>query len=75
MSRLEGRDYILDGFSVTDAYFVTVLNWCQATALDLAEWPVLKASYERLRKRPSVVKAMAEELVMYIDERARHTAA
>jgi glutathione S-transferase len=35
----------------------------------------VKAYYERLRARPSVAKAMAEELELYKAELARHKAA
>src|SRR5262245_17320374 len=40
---LDGRDSLLDGFTVADAYRVTVLNWATFVALDLAKWPALKA--------------------------------
>jgi glutathione S-transferase len=73
---LKGRDYLLDHFSVADAYLVTVINWTMATpAVELAKWPSVKAYYERLRARPSVAKAMAEELDLYKAELARHKAA
>ena len=73
---LRGRDYLLDHFSVADAYLVTVINWTMATPpIDLAKWPVLKAYYERLRARPSIAKAVAEEFELYKAELARHKAA
>jgi glutathione S-transferase len=73
---LKGRDYLLDHFSVADAYLVTVINWTMATPpIDLARWPALKAYYERLRARPSVAKAIAEEFELYKAELARHKAA
>ena len=73
---LKGRDYLLDHFSVADAYLVTVINWTMATPpIELAKWPVLKAYYERLRTRPSVAKAIAEEFELYKAELARHKAA
>jgi glutathione S-transferase len=73
---LKGRDYLLDHFSVADAYLVTVINWTMATPpVELAKWPSVKAYYERLRARPSVAKAMAEELELYKAELARHKAA
>ncbi|SMF77685.1 glutathione S-transferase [Tistlia consotensis] len=62
---LEGRDYLLEAFSVADAYLVTVLGWSRATSLNLADWPVLKAYVARLRERPSVARALAEELALY----------
>jgi glutathione S-transferase len=73
---LKGRDYLLDHFSVADAYLVTVISWTMATPpVELARWPVLKAYYERLRARPSIAKAIAEEFELYKAELARHKAA
>ena len=51
---LQGREFLLDHFSVADAYLVTVINWTMATPpIELAKWPNVKAYYERLRARPS----------------------
>jgi glutathione S-transferase len=73
---LKGRDYLLDHFSVADAYLVTVINWTMATPpVELAKWPVVKAYYERLRARPSIAKAIAEEFELYKAELARQKAA
>jgi glutathione S-transferase len=73
---LKDRDYLLDHFSVADAYLVTVINWTMATPpIDLAKWPNLKAYYERLRQRPSIAKAIAEEFELYKAEQARRKAA
>ena len=73
---LKGRDYLLDHFSVADAYLITVINWTMATPpIELAKWPAVKAYYERLRARPAVAKAIAEEFELYKAELARHRAA
>jgi glutathione S-transferase len=73
---LRGRDYLLDHFSVADGYLVTVINWTMATPpVELAKWPAVKAYYERLRARPSIAKAMAEEFELYKAELDRHKAA
>jgi glutathione S-transferase len=73
---LKGREFLLDHFSVADAYLVTIINWTMATPpIELAKWPVVKAYYERLRTRPSIAKAIAEEFEMYKAELARHKAA
>src|SRR6202022_2489517 len=73
---LEGRNFLLDHFSVADAYLVTVINWTMATPpIDLAKWPAIKAYYERHLKRPSVAKAVGEEFELYRAEMARHKAA
>jgi glutathione S-transferase len=73
-AHLTGRDYLLDDFSVADAYLVTVLTWTQVTPIDMARYPALSAYGSRLRKRPSVARAMAEERELYIAELARHQA-
>ena len=73
---LKGREFLLDHFSVADAYLVTVINWTMATPpIELAKWPTVKAYYERLRSRPSIAKAIAEEFELYKAEIARHKAA
>jgi glutathione S-transferase len=73
---LKGRDFLLDHFSVADAYLVTVINWTMATPpIELAKWPTVKAYYERLRHRPSIAKAIAEEFELYKAEQARKKAA
>ena len=73
---LNGREFLLDHFSIADAYLVTVINWTMATPpIDLARWPNIKAYYERTRARPSIAKALAEEFSLYKAELARHKAA
>jgi glutathione S-transferase len=73
---LKGREYLLDHFTVADAYLVTVINWTMATPpVELAKWPTVKAYYERLRTRPSIARAIAEEFELYKAEIARHKAA
>ncbi|MFX5510454.1 glutathione binding-like protein, partial [Acinetobacter baumannii] len=65
-----------DHFTVADAYLVTVINWTMATPpVALAKWPAVKAYYDRLRTRPSVARALAEEFELYKAELARHKAA
>ena len=73
---LKGREFLLDHFSVADAYLVTIINWTMATPpIELAKWPTVKAYYERLRARPSIARAAAEEFKLYQAELARHKAA
>src|SRR4051795_1622680 len=75
-SVLQGREFLLEHFSVADAYLVTIINWTRATPpIELAKWPNVKAYYERLRARPSIARASAEELKLYQPELARHKAA
>lgn len=61
-SHLQGREYLLDQFSVADAYLVTTLGWATAAGIDLSPWPVLVAYRDRLMARPAVSRAFAEEL-------------
>src|SRR6476659_2352338 len=73
---LKGREFLLNHFSVADAYLVTVINWTMATPpIELAKWPTVKAYYERLLARPSIAKAISEEFELYKAELARHKAA
>lgn len=73
---LTGREFLLDGFSVADGYLFAVINWTTATPpIELAKWPVVKAYYERLRSRPSIARAITEELELYQAEMARAKAA
>lgn len=71
-AHLAGRDHLLDRFSVADAYLVAVLNWAQVTPVALAKWPSLVAYLAWVKQRPSVARALAEELPMYVRERERH---
>jgi glutathione S-transferase len=72
---LSNRAFLLDGFSVADAYLYTVMNWTAPTHVDLASWPALKCYYESLQARPSVARAFLEEMDLYKAELARHKAA
>jgi glutathione S-transferase len=75
-AHLEGREFLLDHFSVADAYLATILNWTIAIpAIDLAKWPAIKAYVGRIQQRPSVMKAVSEEFTLYKAEQARHKAA
>jgi glutathione S-transferase len=74
-AHLTGRNFLLEQFSVADAYLVTVLNWNIATPVDLSKWPAVKDYYGRLKQRPSVARALSEEHVLYAAEQARHRAA
>lgn len=62
---LTGRDWLLDDFSVADAYLAAVLNWAQALQIDLSPYPAVVAYRDRLRERPAVARAMGEEFAEY----------
>jgi glutathione S-transferase len=72
---LGGREFLLDSFSIADAYLFTVLNWTAATPLKLDAYPAIQAYVARLAKRPSIAKALGEELEMYKAEIAKQKAA
>lgn len=61
-AHLAGRDYLLDRFSVADAYLTAVLNWGPFVGVDLATWPNVAAYYARVTARPHVARAMQEEM-------------
>jgi glutathione S-transferase len=67
----DGQDYLLDSFSVADAYLATILNWAPYAKLDLAPWPAVQAYHRRISQRPQVARALAEEFALYKEEVAR----
>ncbi|HEX2887935.1 glutathione binding-like protein [Vineibacter terrae] len=73
--RLAAHEFLLDRFTVADAYLVTVLNWGQYSGIDLAQWPAVRDYYQRLLKRPSIAKAVSEEFDLYRAEKARQAKA
>jgi len=72
---LAGREFLLDTFSIADAYLFTVLNWTGATPLKLDRYPAIQAYVARLQQRPSIAKALGEEFAMYKAEVAKQKAA
>lgn len=63
-AHLQGRDFLLDGFTVADAYLVTTLGWAAPAGIDLAPWPELGRYAAGLRARPAVARALGEELAL-----------
>jgi glutathione S-transferase len=64
-ARLSGRQFLLEQFSVADAYLFTILNWSKVTPVDLAPWPAIRAYQARLLERPCVSRAFAAEWELY----------
>jgi glutathione S-transferase len=62
---LTGREFLLDQFSVADAYLTTVLNWARFIKLDLTPYPAVAAYFERITARPQVARALQEEFGLY----------
>jgi glutathione S-transferase len=73
-THLSDREFLLDRFTVADAYLVVVLNWARFAGVDLAEWPHVHSYFQRLRERPSVARAMDEESTLYNEQKARRAA-
>ena len=69
---LVDREFLLDGFTVADAYLVTVLNWTAPTRVDLKRWPAIETYYRRMQMRASVARAVQTEFALYRAEVARH---
>ena len=62
---LSDREFLLDHFTVADAYLYAVLNWSVGARVSLWRYPAIKEYHRRLRIRPSVAKAYQEELMLY----------
>ena len=73
-AQLEGHEYLLDQFTVADAYLFTVLNWARFSGVDLAQFPAVEGYFNRLRERPSVARALAEEFALYQEQQRRRAA-
>lgn len=74
-AHLRGREYLLDSFSIADAYLTTILNWASATQVDLKQWPEVHEYHQRMLKRPSIARAVGEEFALYKEEQARRKSA
>ena len=72
---LRGRELLLDRFTVADAYLTVVLNWSRATSIDFEQWPALKDYFSRMRRRPSIARALAEEGALFVQQQERSKAA
>lgn len=61
-SKLGAQPFLMgESFMAADAYLLTVLNWTRPAGIDMGQWPRLKEYWSGLRKRPSVVEALAAE--------------
>ena len=69
--RLADHDYLLDRFSVADAYLVTVLNWAMFLKQDFSQTPAIPAYFKRIAERPAVARALAEETKLYMEEQSK----
>lgn len=69
-AHLGASPYLLDRFTIADAYLVTVLNWTPFCGLDLAAYPAVGVYLERLKTRPSIARALADETALYAAKKA-----
>jgi hypothetical protein len=62
--RLNGdRPYLQDDrFTVADAFAFFVLELCEFAGVSLERWPALKRYHGGLSQRPSIARAVSEEL-------------
>jgi glutathione S-transferase len=58
---LEGREFLMDQYTVADSYLFTVLGWCGHVKVPLADWPLLQAYVARIAARPAVQQALKAE--------------
>jgi len=72
---LTAHEYLLDRFSIADAYLTAVLNWAPYAGVDLAPWPAVQQYHRRMATRPSIAKAIGEEFELYREEQARRAKA
>lgn len=68
---LMGQDFLLDGFSIADAYLFAVLNWSKVTPISFSSYPAIAAYTDRIQARPAVAQALREEFELYGEQRAR----
>lgn len=59
--QLAGKQYLLDAFSVADAYLFVCLNWSGFVQVDLAPFASLQAFQARVAARPATQAAMQAE--------------
>lgn len=71
-ARVSGRQFLLEQFSVADAYLFAVLNWSRVTPIDLTAWPAIRAYHAGLLERPCVSRAFSEERALYAQHLAQH---
>ena len=71
--RLRERQFLLGRFSSADAYLCSLLNCTPPARINLSAWPAIKTYCDRLAKRPSVSRAIAEESALNEAAVARHS--
>lgn len=67
-NHLHYNEFVLDGFSIADAYLTTVLNWASYVGIDLTRWPAVQTYHTKMKQRPSIARAIKEEWELYQKE-------
>ena len=73
-ARFATHEWLLETFSVADAYLAVVLNWARYCDVDIARWPAVEAYFKRVTARPAVARAMGEEFALYREAREKEKA-
>lgn len=60
-NHLKNSPYLLDQFTLPDAYLFVMLRWLPHFKMDMSIWPKLTNYFEGLKKRPSIQKALHDE--------------
>lgn len=61
-TQLGDKPYLMgEQFTVADGYLFTVLYWTRWVDIDLKQWPVLQAFFDRVAARPKVKEVLAAE--------------
>jgi glutathione S-transferase len=55
--------YLTGEFSIADAYLFVMVNWAAVAKTPLAEFPNIRAWFERMKTRPAVAEAMRRNTV------------
>lgn len=58
---LDGKAYLMDAFTIADAYAYTIMRWLPRGGIDVAEYPNIKAFMATMETRPKVLAALSEE--------------
>jgi glutathione S-transferase len=64
-SHLSRSGHLLQEFSVADAALIAILNWARHIRMDLGRYPAIRSYYQCQLRRPSVARAIAEEMKLF----------
>lgn len=60
-SMLNNKQYLVDNFSIADAYLFVILAWLKDVKIDIAEYPNLAKYYLLLKERPAIKLSLKEK--------------